>query len=410
MGPDSNDRWHLPWRVRSTPERLRAVARHPLLFLRYLRDRLSHRWRRLDATRPLAVLTFNPRYLWALNEYLYATVLFFVEAGYTVCFARRLRFGDYLHLRDARRDFGRWIYALPQVKVADTVPPGASIALRVVDAAPAAAPTDAPPDTPPDPRPAAARTVTIDFDSLTTHRAVHAGTARTIFMPYPMYVPLYRLGQHRTLDTYRTTPRTVRFGFIGGADPAHYTRGHDMTAATHTLNRCRILDHIRTTFPKVYTCRSLAGLWKDLDYLPPDELLLATEVRVPEGHWLRALAHFDFFLCPPGVRMPMCHNLIECLAVGSVPITNYSDWLAKPLCHGINALLFDNEQSLTACIESAMSMAPAHIADLRRAAGAYYDRYLSPRAFGAALQAIDGPGWTIRVNAERTALLPADKT
>ena len=56
--------------------------------------------------------------------------------------------------------------------------------------------------------------------------------------------------------------------------------------------------------------------------------------------WLEALAKADFFLACPGVLMPLCHNVIESLVAGAIPILQYGSYLSPRLEDGINCLAF----------------------------------------------------------------------
>lgn len=76
------------------------------------------------------------------------------------------------------------------------------------------------------------------------------------------------------------------------------------------------------------------------------------------------LASADFFLCQPGEIMPQCHNIVEAMAVGTIPLTNYPDWLSPPLVDGREALVFDTFASLDAAVTRAMAIgARRHLPD-----------------------------------------------
>ena len=42
--------------------------------------------------------------------------------------------------------------------------------------------------------------------------------------------------------------------------------------------------------------------------------------------------------------MPMCHNIIESMAVGVIPITNYPEWFDPDLEHMKNCIVFDDQK------------------------------------------------------------------
>ena len=103
--------------------------------------------------------------------------------------------------------------------------------------------------------------------------------------------------------------------------------------------------------------------------------------RIDETRWLGTLAKSDFFLCPPGYVMPMCHNTIEAMAVGAIPIINYPEWFDPPLEHLQNCIAFDDKADLLLKLTEVLEMGGEHIARMRQRVIAYYDDYLDPESF-----------------------------
>ena len=101
---------------------------------------------------------------------------------------------------------------------------------------------------------------------------------------------------------------------------------------------------------------------------------------LPLKRWMRMLGVSDFFVAPPGIIMPFSHNIIESMAVGTVPITQYGDLFDPPLVDGETCLAFSDEASLRARIEHALRMRSDEIEHLRKNVEDYYDRHLDPRA------------------------------
>ena len=46
----------------------------------------------------------------------------------------------------------------------------------------------------------------------------------------------------------------------------------------------------------------------------------AHKVKIPNHEWRFYLCEFHFFLALPGTKMPLCHNLVEALSCGCIPI------------------------------------------------------------------------------------------
>lgn len=127
--------------------------------------------------------------------------------------------------------------------------------------------------------------------------------------------------------------------------------------------------------------------------IPPAEhrqsLSIATtqDLLIPSERWIQTISLADFYFACPGVEMPLCHNLIESLAAGSIPILQYPQYLTPALEDGVNCLVFHDEASLKAKLDQALSMSVAAVAQLKSAAHYYYKCYQQPGSF--AQQIID---------------------
>jgi len=105
------------------------------------------------------------------------------------------------------------------------------------------------------------------------------------------------------------------------------------------------------------------------------------DVRISQKKWLPVLSMFDFFLAPPGVQMPLCHNIIEAIAVGTIPFTNYYNWFEVPLEDGKNCIAFNDEKELLQGIHRILNMSKDQIKEMRENVILYYKNYLNPEAF-----------------------------
>ena len=113
--------------------------------------------------------------------------------------------------------------------------------------------------------------------------------------------------------------------------------------------------------------------------------------RIDETRWLATLATSDFFLCPPGYVMPMCHNIVEAMAVGTIPITNYPEWFDPHLEHLQNCIAFDDKADLLEKLNAVLQMDPEDIARMRRRVIAYYDEHLAPGTFIRKVESSEQP-------------------
>lgn len=126
--------------------------------------------------------------------------------------------------------------------------------------------------------------------------------------------------------------------------------------------------------------------------------------RIPNHQWMNTLQQADFFLCAPGVEMPLCHNLIESMAAGTIPILQYSNYVSPVLENMKNCLTFDSEESLKVVVERALSMDEEEVLRLRKNARAYYDAYCKPGMFAERILGVGESPLTIMMNAYRVPL------
>ena len=107
----------------------------------------------------------------------------------------------------------------------------------------------------------------------------------------------------------------------------------------------------------------------------------------------------DFFLACPGTRMPLCHNLIEALSCGSIPIIQYHKYLTPELIDGENCLTFHDEDTLRQAIQRAMEMPETEILKMRAAALRYYEDNLTEGQFAKRL--LDTPSKQVTLASQR---------
>jgi hypothetical protein len=205
-------------------------------------------------------------------------------------------------------------------------------------------------------------------------------TSNPIIMPFPMH-PLQSSVTAADLQRLRSRQRCMRLFFSG--DTHQYGRVWVRYPKTK-LPRLQIVNAIKQRLGDdlvlVHDSASLEAL-QQRGYLRQCVITASSEVRIEFADWLPTLAQADFFLSPPGIVMPMCHNIIEAMSVGTIPITNYPEWMDPHLQPGVNCLTFDDEDDLIAALQRALTMTPADIARMRGAVIDYYDRHQRPQTF-----------------------------
>jgi hypothetical protein len=204
-------------------------------------------------------------------------------------------------------------------------------------------------------------------------------------MPLPMHPQLYvEYDEVEHLKTYRSSPRKVRILFSGNCDEHGYDHPifHDVYGK---LSRLEIVKAIQThAWGRRISEGRLSELLQQAEYRA-EFFLLHPKTRINQGHWLDTVSKSDFFLCPPGVVFAWSCNLVEAMAVGTIPITNYPEWLFPPLRHGIDALTFSTLPELEEAIRVARRMSETQIAEMRENVIAFYEEHLAMKPFVARL-------------------------
>jgi hypothetical protein len=176
-------------------------------------------------------------------------------------------------------------------------------------------------------------------------------------------------------------PRPSRLFFAGNTEAGKYDK--DVIRDLYgMLSRREMLKVATESIPSHQIFRPTdAEAWLNYNEFHDFVFCETQHCKIPPQRWLEALAKADFFLACPGVGMPLCHNVIEAMAAGCVPILQYSEYLSPPLQNGINCLAFDDERSLELVLSSIFSMTEDHIQRLRAGVRAYHEENLAPGRF-----------------------------
>jgi len=115
---------------------------------------------------------------------------------------------------------------------------------------------------------------------------------------------------------------------------------------------------------------------------PAIQMLDSSVSQVAMEDFRQVVSGFGFFLCAPGVFMPLCHNLVEAMSVGTVPVIQkaYSDLMVPPLTDGLNAVVFNDETHLLERVDEILNMPVTRVGELRDGVRGYYESHLTPRA------------------------------
>ncbi len=213
--------------------------------------------------------------------------------------------------------------------------------------------------------------------------------SKPVLLPYNVHPMHATRVTGESLHALRNLPRRIRVLFAGDM------QGYKRRWIKHPKEKLSRIDVISTVKARLGENLELAMTGDDLErlldssYIGKFVLVDNDGARVPWDRWMDVIARADFFLCPPGIVMPMSHNLIEAMAIGTIPITSYPEWLSPRLEHMKNCIVFDNEDDLIEKIHLALEMSEAQKAGLRDNAVKYYEQHLRPETFVRKIEARD---------------------
>jgi len=227
--------------------------------------------------------------------------------------------------------------------------------------------------------------VEVKFDVFSNYAWASYRGREPILMPYPMHPWNYGGDLAARLAAARGLEKKIRVFFSG--DTKDYKRNRILYPRPK-LTRIQVIDTILN--------RGGPDLLRVADKETLDDVLhggykqrcaIVDMSKVFVDDWLNNLARAEFFICPPGFVMPMCHNVVEAMAVGTIPIINYPEWFRPGLRHLENCIAFDDESDLIAKVDLALRMSPEEVARMRRNAIDYYEEHLDPVNFVRAIEA-----------------------
>ncbi len=239
--------------------------------------------------------------------------------------------------------------------------------------------------------PHALRTVIVDYAQRIPRAADEVA--------FPVFVhPQIAVKGHLPIDYDVAAKRPARIFFGGNTSEGKYDK-NVIGEVYSMLTRREMLEIVRAEVGEAEIFRPTGAA----DWLASDEphafVLCETQhCKIPPERWLEAMGKGDFFLACPGVGMPLCHNLVESLAAGAVPILQYARYLSPELVDGVNCLAFHDAESLQKVIARVLAMPETEISELRNGAKAYYDAFLAPGQFAKRLLAENS---TLLMNAYR---------
>ncbi|MFH1641725.1 MAG: glycosyltransferase [Nanoarchaeota archaeon] len=285
----------------------------------------------------------------------------FSDGGYNVYFYHHSDFKSYYRLRE----FGRLIYGIKNLKFISGIPENTQNYIYGFDS------------------------INSDFLKLRWKKLVYVNIRKAStyqignFIPMPFFMlPLVNLSDvDDYLKKYRYLKRKFRIFFGGHMSATYYNSPLFKQRYPQYMTRLDGLNSVFESDVDFLFLRKAKEIKKYItgrDYLKKF-VIVQTDYPFPikPSNWLKILGLSDFFVCFSGTDYPMCHNAIEAMSVGSIPILAYSDWFDPALEHGKNAIIYSGKEDLIEKIKDVLKMPNEQIMKLRKNVIEYYDNYLA---------------------------------
>jgi hypothetical protein len=179
--------------------------------------------------------------------------------------------------------------------------------------------------------------------------------------------------------------RQIAAIFAGNVD-ADYNR-EDTKKFFHINTRRETFSYIQNKLPKdmLYMPKSLDDFFRKMEngeLRHKAVLLNICDFRIPNALWFKILLNSDFFIHMCGYWQPYCHNEIESMLAGCIPITQFSRFFIPHFQDKVNALTFDDLENLVTILRHIVKgKYKDSISSMRENVLKYYMDYYSFQSF-----------------------------
>jgi hypothetical protein len=204
-------------------------------------------------------------------------------------------------------------------------------------------------------------------------------TGASLIIPYFAHPDYYRTGIYKQVQKLRLKERRFRIVFAGTFHRDVYVNSF----AFPILSRFQILEFLIWEFASELLFVSAGCLPERYGGIVLSVTSDTNDNTRKHGlnhmEYIKFLSTADFMIAPPGWLMPMCHNLVEAMSVGTIPITNYPAYVhPHRLVHRQTSMCFSSCEELRATVRDALSMKEDEVLRIRENVIEYYERFLSP--------------------------------
>jgi len=246
----------------------------------------------------------------------------------------------------------------------------------------------------------------VTYDLIITDNDTFIGAGKRITLDYSVFDPeidysramffpihfhpdfMNRAVETSVLNKARSdSKRKIGILFAGNCDKESYNR-EETRERFNIHTRWDIFSHLADNFPR--SDIFIPGNFEDFTQARnsgrlTDKLVLIdiNVFKIPQADWFDILTDTGFFIHLPGYIQPWCHNQIEAIASGAIPITEFPNLFHPALRNGDNAITYRDKDELLDIVERIIHgyLSEVEINRLKANVLSYYNERFSFDAF-----------------------------
>lgn len=340
-----------------------------VLYAEYLGRRFRNEIKNFPRNRKTIVFLVenDDLYRHDMGRYPYLLLNKFSKSGYSVYFYKNVdTFQKYLDLGK----YGRFIYSIPGAKVIAQLPEHFSTenSLFAFDAI----------------HEALLHKKWGKLIYVNMCKPVLCQVGNVVWIPYSFHPTAFKSGIDKAIEHLRANARRLRIIFVGNSVAKGYSlkklkdRYNKLTRYEGVTAVLEIQDRVKNVEDAKEFCKAIqTGSYINECRLLRTDRAVKLDVR---DYW-DIVSRSDFFLGLSGTDYPMCHNVIESMSIGTIPVLGYGEWFFPPLEHGKNAVIYSDVQDLKAKIYDVLNMDERSIRRMRGHVIEYYETHLTSQSF-----------------------------
>jgi hypothetical protein len=198
-----------------------------------------------------------------------------------------------------------------------------------------------------------------------------------IIVPFSMHPSVYRNNYLSQIRVLQNIKKSISIFFSGSFSNDYYNSPllhlyHQMDTRMELLTELKANNSLNIFYPK-NRIEAFTAIEEDSEKII---IINRSEAPIYPNEWLPILAKAHFFIAFPGTTIPFCHNIVEALSVGSIPILAYAHQMPKGLIDGINCLIYNDKNNFIEKLHLACNMNSTQKNEMSKSAIRYYNDIL----------------------------------